>query len=77
MSQTLPQYLGAVFTAFAEHLRDTVPTRSQDIISKTYDPTYGERECTETVETIDLHQLCIEIDNFATKLALELVPPKE
>lgn len=60
--------LNAVFSAFAEHLRNRVPVRSVDIMTKTFDPTYGERDEHIHIEVIDLQQLCDEIDAFAERL---------
>lgn len=71
----LKEYMGIVFRAFADHLRNNVPPRTVSITSVEFDPTYGHREVTQDIEVIDVDLLTQEIDAFSRRLLLGDVGP--
>lgn len=50
-----------------EHLRSARSdiVRKVDVVVEIYDPTYGLRACTDTIEYVDFDALCDEMDKFA------------
>lgn len=56
----------AVLKALVAHLRDNRErlVREQQVIVQIYDPTFGLRTDSETIEVIDFDALCNEIDRF-------------
>lgn len=59
----------AMLKGLVQHLRNNSYriVRSETVQTKYYDPTYGLREGTVEIQTVDFDRLLQEIDDFAEK----------